>query len=359
MAALLAWALRFRWPELKKEILFSLTIFSLAALYGASPVEISPLLLIGLASFTASQLAVRFPRFRAALLVALLALVIAAFTTFKYGAGTWAVAGLIGLSFISFRSLSAYLDIAFLRRPAPDFLVHFTYVFFFPCLVAGPLDRISHFENSLKEKEGDKFLALRAGTDRILIGLVKKILLSPLFQWGYSLGMESFLFPTQFLAHGCLYLAIYFDFSGYCDVAIGAGKWMGIRVPENFLEPFRAASLRDFWARWHITFMHGMRDYIYLPTLRALSDLGLRRPIPLLVIGNLLVFLLMGLWHGATLDFALYGIYHGLGVSIVATYSLLYRRPARSAWPGRIATQVYIVFGLFFYSGAWRLWWKT
>ena len=214
----------------------------------------------------------------------------------------------IGISFFTFQSLSYVIDVA--RGSAPvqrrwDNLA--LYVVFFPQLIAGPIVRYQEIAAQL-EQRSQRWDNFTRGMLRFAHGLVKKVLIAD----GVGrLADAAFGAPADltgtaaWLGLAAYTLQIYFDFSGYSDMAIGLGRIFGFRLPENFCRPYCALSVTDFWRRWHITLSHWFRDYVYIP-------LGGSRGTPGQIYRNLgVVFLLTGIWHGANWTFILWGVYHG------------------------------------------------
>ena len=213
-----------------------------------------------------------------------------------------------GLSFYTLQSMSYTIDvyrgvIAVTRSP-----VRFAcYVAMFPQLVAGPIVRFATVESALNRRDHslEKF---GSGVLFFSLGIAKKILLAnPCGQVADACFAASSLSPVDawggVLAYGA---QIYFDFSGYTDMAIGLGLMLGFSLPANFASPYRATSLRDFWRRWHITLSTWLRDYLYIP-------LGGNRKGPVRRVINLMIVMTIGgLWHGAAWGFVLWGAIHGL-----------------------------------------------
>ena len=224
----------------------------------------------------------------------------------------WAFAVPIGISFYTFQSMSYSIDVY--RGDIPpekNFLDFACFVSMFPQLIAGPILRYKEIRDSLKERSVSRdYIAI--GIGYICCGLFRKVVL------GDSCGLiADTTFGTEGLSAlyawiGLLAFSfqIYFDFAGYSDIAIGLGYLLGFKFPENFNSPYRAASLTDFWHRWHITFSTWLRDYLYIPL--GGNKKGNNRTL----INLFLVMFLGGLWHGASWNFALWGVCHGLILGI-------------------------------------------
>ncbi|MGL4422436.1 MAG: MBOAT family O-acyltransferase, partial [Gemmataceae bacterium] len=217
----------------------------------------------------------------------------------------------IGVSFFTFQAMSYLVDVA--RRDTPperNFIRFGLYVFLFPHLIAGPIVRYRDLAGQLNSAERRTTLDdFAAGIERLVLGLGKKILLAeslaPLVDSLFALPPEHLSTSAAWLAAFAYSLQIYFDFSGYSDMAIGLGRMFGFTFSENFRQPYAARSLTDFWRRWHISLSSWFRDYVYIP-------LGGNRGSTPRTLANLLtVFLLCGLWHGASWNFLLWGAWQG------------------------------------------------
>ncbi|MDZ7841344.1 MAG: MBOAT family protein [Gammaproteobacteria bacterium] len=215
----------------------------------------------------------------------------------------------LGISFFTFQAISYIVDVY--RRDAAvqeNFLDVALYISLFPQLIAGPIVRYGFIARQLTERTAG-LDDVAAGARRFTIGLAKKVLIA---NTAGEAADEIFAHdPDQldpalaWLGVLCYGIQIYFDFSGYSDMAIGLGRMFGFRFPENFRTPYAARSLREFWRRWHISLSTWFRDYVYIP-------LGGSRVRPVRVRLNLLlVFFLTGLWHGASWNFVVWGFFHG------------------------------------------------
>ena len=185
-------------------------------------------------------------------------------------------------------------------------------------MIAGPIVRFSTIADDItgrQEKVDDKLI----GIYRFAIGLAKKVLIANVMAEQADAILNGSLSdlstPAAWVGILAYTFQIYFDFSGYSDMAIGLGKMMGFHFPENFQSPYTSTSISEFWRRWHITLGGFMRDYLYIP-------LGGNRVSPVRLYFNLwLVFLLSGLWHGASWNFVIWGAYHGLFLNICLEFA--------------------------------------
>ena len=216
----------------------------------------------------------------------------------------------IGISFFTFQSITYTVDV--FRgdaKPLKSCTDYMLYISMFPQLIAGPIVRF----NTIAEQIGERHISMEArvnGFIRFMIGLGKKVLIAnqvalladPIFAMQYPDMSTS----TAWIGIQAYTFQIYFDFSGYSDMAIGLGKMLGFRFPENFNAPYTSLSISEFWRRWHITLGAFMKSYLYIP-------LGGNRKGALRTYLNLVtVFLLSGLWHGASWNFVLWGAFHGV-----------------------------------------------
>ena len=214
----------------------------------------------------------------------------------------------VGISFYTFQAMSYSIDIyRGHARPARSFVDFACYVSLFPQLVAGPIVRYHELDCQLRERS-HTWAKAGAGIVLFVLGLAKKVLLAdavaPMAAWGFA--QESIGLAGAWSSLLAYTLQIYFDFSGYSDMAVGLGLMLGFRFPQNFNSPYKSASITEFWRRWHISLSSWLRDYLYVP-------LGGNRRGPVRTYVNLfLTMLLGGLWHGANWTFMLWGAYHGL-----------------------------------------------
>jgi alginate O-acetyltransferase complex protein AlgI len=219
----------------------------------------------------------------------------------------------LGLSFITFRSLSYVIDVYRKTTPATNrYLDYLAFVAFFPTLIAGPVVRAKELLTQFSKSEFNDDQGVKA-IFLILIGLIKKVAIADMI--GSNLVDRVFDQPQLYSSVETLAaiygyaLQIYCDFSGYSDIAIGSALLLGFKLPTNFNSPYRAHNLRDFWKRWHITLSNWLFDYVYI------SIGGLRKRRFNLYRNLILTFLIGGLWHGASWTFVIWGALHGLGLS--------------------------------------------
>ena len=215
----------------------------------------------------------------------------------------------LGISFFTFHAISYVVDVykrnAQAERNLPRFAL---YILLFPQLIAGPIIRWRDIAAQLPARD-QRVADFSYGARRFVLGLGKKVLIANTLgrtaDQIFALPATDLTTPLAWLGLVCYTLQIYFDFSGYSDMAIGLMRMFGFRILENFNYPYIARSIREFWRRWHISLSNWFRDYLYIPL--GGNQRGERRAYANLVI----VFLLCGLWHGASWPFVLWGAWHG------------------------------------------------
>lgn len=216
----------------------------------------------------------------------------------------------IGISFYTFQTLTYAVDVyRKVHEPLVKLKDYLLYIMSFPQMIAGPIVRFSHVADQItnrKETMDDKLF----GFYRFSIGLAKKVLIANTLgqtaDFIMGLPADGITFWLSWIGIISYTFQIYFDFAGYSDMAIGLGKMMGFSFPENFDNPYNSRSITEFWRRWHMTLGQWMRDYLYIP-------LGGNKVGKVRMYVNLwLVFLISGLWHGASWNFIIWGAFHGL-----------------------------------------------
>ena len=254
----------------------------------------------------------------------------------------------LGISFFTFECISYLVDLHQGGKELLPLRRFLLFPAFWPHMVAGPIMRIKEFAPQLDGLRSATAQDVLYGVDRIFVGLVKKVLLAD------ALGAfvdQGFLAPAASSAIDAWALAvafglqIYFDFSAYTDIAVGAARMVGITLPENFNLPYHADSPTDFWNRWHMTLSRWIRDYLFFPL-----NMKAGRRIWLRYVYLVVAMTLVGLWHGAGLGFILWGTWHGV---LMVAHRLLQgpvrRMPDRAqrvlGWVGRLATLALVTAG--------------
>lgn len=226
----------------------------------------------------------------------------------------------MGYSYLAFRLMHTIRDRQMGRLPAVGLAEYVNYVIFFPAFTAGPIDRLERFIGDLRSPPAltneDWFFVGK----RLALGLFKKFVLADLL----AVVSITDALAAQTRTGGWLWvllyayaLRIYFDFGGYTDIAIGMGRLMGVCLPENFAAPYLKPNLTQFWNSWHMTLTQWFRSYFFNPLTRAMR--AAKRPLPvwfMILLAQLSTMVLIGLWHGITWNFVLWGGWHGLGLFI-------------------------------------------
>jgi alginate O-acetyltransferase complex protein AlgI len=251
----------------------------------------------------------------------------------------------IGISFFTFHGISYVVDVTRESAPPMRKLADYTqYMAFFPQLIAGPIVRYHQIDDQIRHPppRSERLDDIAEGFPRFALGLSKKVLVAdqvaPIADAAFA-DPSGLTFTGAWIGALAYTVQIYFDFSGYSDMAIGLARMFGFRFPENFDRPYSAVSMTDFWRRWHITLSRWFRDYVYIP-------LGGSRVSQAVTVRNLMIiFLLVGAWHGAAWPFILWGVYHGLLLVGERLSGISTLPDARLAIPRRLATFVLVVFG--------------
>lgn len=218
----------------------------------------------------------------------------------------------IGISFYTFESITYVVDVyRGIHKPLKNFWHYQTYILLFPKLIAGPIVRYHDIADQITNREKNYTADVKlSGFFRFCLGLGKKVIIANTLgaQADQVFGLPAGEIDTAAAWVGAIAYTfqIYFDFSGYSDMAIGLCKIMGFRLPENFNNPYLSASITEFWRRWHMTLGTWMKNYLYIPLG------GNKVSTPKLYRNLVIVFLLSGFWHGASWNFILWGAYHGL-----------------------------------------------
>ena len=263
-----------------------------------------------------------------------------------------------GISFFTFQAMSYVIDVyRGQAKPQKNFVTFSVYLSLFPQLVAGPIVRYTDLEAQLIARPKPEYPEMREGLRRFCTGLAKKVLLADAMGrlWGSING--------NFAVAGALgawvgllafSFQIFFDFSGYSDMAIGLCRCMGFRIPENFDRPYRARNLTEFWRRWHMTLTDWFRAYVYIP-LGGSRRGRIRRDLNVLV-----VWALTGLWHGAGWNFVLWGLYFALLLIFEKRFLLKNRIWLKiPGWIRQLLTFLAVMLGWGLFSGFGSELWKA
>ncbi len=217
----------------------------------------------------------------------------------------------LGISFFTFQQISFIVDAYRNEIPKYNFLHYACFVTYFPQLIAGPIvthdELVPQFMDLSKKKFNSESFA--RGIYLFTLGLAKKVLIADTFGRMVSYGYDTYEYlntPTAIVVILAYTIQIYFDFSGYCDMAIGLGKMMNFELPLNFNSPYKALTITEFWDRWHMTLTRFFTKYIYIPLG------GSRKGEVRTCINVMIVFLISGFWHGASWNFVFWGVIHGI-----------------------------------------------
>lgn len=234
----------------------------------------------------------------------------------------------LGFSYVAFRLIHTLRDRQTGRLPILSLREYVTYVLFFPAFTAGPIDRAERFLQDLKQlPELVRFDADRIvqGSMRIAVGIAKKFIIADTLAYMAINATKAEQATSTFGLWILLYayaFQIYFDFSGYSDIAIGIGQLFGIKLPENFKQPYLKRNITVFWQSWHITLSQWVRFYVFSPLSRYLLTRKHKpSPTTLALIGQTTTMIVIGLWHGVTWGFVAWGLWHGIGLFVHKVYS--------------------------------------
>lgn len=265
----------------------------------------------------------------------------------------------LGISYITFKVLQIILESYDGVIEKSDFTSTMSFLLFFPSLSSGPIDRSRRFENDLQKiwSREEYALLLQKGIWKILLGVFYKFVLSAIT---YDfLEKISERYDLQFLILYAYIYGIYmfFDFAGYSLMAIGTSYILGIHTPDNFNKPFISKDIKEFWDRWHITLSHWLRDFLFSRYVsNAIRNKKFQNRMDAATAGFIVNMLVMGVWHGLTRDYLLYGLYHGVLLSVTERYQKKkwYRKVKNKSWYQMISwfvTLNLVMFGFLIFSG--------
>lgn len=255
----------------------------------------------------------------------------------------------VGISFFTFQSVTYTLDVYWGKsKPLKSIVDYMLYILLFPQLIAGPIVRYDDIADQIEDREANETDENRLqGFYRFVLGLSKKVLIANTLGQAadeiFNSEIASLSTYTSWIGILCYTFQIYFDFSGYSDMAIGLGKMIGFNFPENFNNPYNSKSITEFWRRWHITLGQFMKDYLYIP-LGGSKVATVNR----LYFNLVIVFLLSGLWHGAGWNFIVWGAFHGLFLIIDRVFFLEFSKKI-GVFPSVIITFLISMVGWVFF----------
>lgn len=329
------------------------------------PVYVLAMIASTFIDYTAGRIMAKYddkPKIRLACLVVSVVMNLGLLGTFKYlgflinSANSWFGLEIpnpdlplpIGISFFTFQSMSYTIDLYRRRIKVQKNAVSFmAFVTLFPQIVAGPIVRYEDIQNEINERTVTEKM-LGGGISRFITGLGKKVLIAnnigALWTEIKALDYSTLSAGTAWLGILAFTFQIYFDFSGYSDMAIGIGKMMGFTFPENFDYPYMSKSISEFWRRWHMTLGNWFKSYVYIPLG------GNRKGAARTVVNLLITWVVTGIWHGASWNFMLWGLYFGILIVVERLFlgKVLEKIPSFFSW---FYTFVLVVFGWIMFDG--------
>lgn len=268
--------------------------------------------------------------------------------------------GFLGISYLTFRSVQMVIEIydgVIEEVPVLEFTA---FLLFFPSFSSGPIDRSRRFhedfEKTLEMREYVQLLG--EGLFKILLGMVYKIVIaSTVYRWMAFLGSGNVWYLN--LGYAYTYgIYLFFDFAGYSLMAVGTAYILGVRLPDNFKAPFVSRDLKEFWDRWHITLSHWFRDFIFTRfIMKCVKKKWFHTRLNRACVGFILNMTVMGIWHGLTPSYIVYGMYHGVILALTEIYqkkSNFYKKHKNKTWyqiASWFVTMQIVFFGFFIFSG--------
>ncbi len=251
--------------------------------------------------------------------------------TYLSTGNTGSAVTVLGISYFVFRAIHFVVEVRTGTIRSFSWLTLFNFLFFFPSFLSGPIDRYNRYSENQNNLifNRDSF---ETGVQRIIIGVIKKYGFAALFS-SYSIStmsgssIEDMAILEVWARILCCTMWLYFDFSGYCDMAIGVAKLMGINLPENFDSPFRATNIQDFWNRWHISLSTWIRDYLFFPLNKVIFKVtGSTKGSWIQAVALMLAFMLSGIWHGDGVNYLLWGLFHGIALGCLLIYRYMAKK---------------------------------
>ncbi|MBG58935.1 MAG: membrane-bound O-acyltransferase family protein [Peredibacter sp.] len=237
----------------------------------------------------------------------------------------------LGISFFTLQQVAYLVDVYEKIASKSKFIDYALFVSFFPQLIAGPIVHYSEMMPQFESKENKRFNSnsFSLGIYIFIVGLFKKVILADTFsEWanfGFAPDADLHFFHAWGTSLSYMF-QLYFDFSGYSDMAIGLGHMMNIKLPENFNSPFKARNIVDFWSRWHITLTNFITTYVFTPLVRIMPKMSFG----FMMLSSFLAMTVAGIWHGAGWTFVIYGMWHGAG--IVCTHNIKRKKIKLPYW---------------------------
>ncbi|MFQ7001435.1 MAG: D-alanyl-lipoteichoic acid biosynthesis protein DltB [Clostridium sp.] len=267
---------------------------------------------------------------------------------------------ILGISYVTFRTAQIIIEIFDGVINEINFLEFTGFLIFFPSISSGPIDRSRRFSEDWNKvyKKNEYLNLLGDGIEKILIGILYKFVLAAIFYKIEESFIESYSFLSM-LFYGYSYgFYMFFDFAGYSLMAIGTSYILGIKTPENFNKPFISKDIKEFWDRWHITLSHWFRDFVFSRfVMKCIKKKWFSTKLQRASVGFIVNMLIMGVWHGITPYYILYGLYHGILLAVTETYqkkSKFYKKNKKKKWYQVLSwfiTINLVMFGFLIFSG--------
>lgn len=289
------------------------------------------------------------------IVLALLPLVISKLT----GLVHWNIFSFLGISYVTFKIIQIIIETYDGLIRTMTFFDFSYFILFFPTLSSGPIDRSRRFlDNADCALAKERYLDLVGdGLEKIVLGAVYKFVISAVF---FSLLKEIGMVHRwyAFIPYSYIYgFYMFFDFAGYSLMAIGTSYMLGIKTPDNFNKPFISIDIKDFWNRWHISLSHWFRDFIFSRFIMdSMKKKRFKKRVNAAVAGYMLNMTIMGIWHGLTIDYIVYGMYHGILLALFEKYqkSKFYKKHKKDRWYiccSWFVTLNMVMFGFLIFSG--------
>jgi len=276
----------------------------------------------------------------------------------------------LGISYFTFKFLHVVIDTYRGRLKELDPLTFGAFIFFFPTFSAGPIDRYGRFSKDLRDNKVLSKEYVDEGVTRVITGLFKKFIIADKTGSLITALAPDILAASRPVLWVVLFLysiRVYYDFSGYSDIAIGLGKLFGFKVPENFNKPYLKPNLVLFWQNWHMTLTSWLREYLFMPLGKLLmKTVGSNHPWIINSICQLVTMAAVGIWHGSTMSFLIWGLYQGAGLALYRIYSDLLKKYGSERllewmngsklvyWAGVLVTFVFMSIGWAFFIYRWE-----
>lgn len=276
------------------------------------------------------------------------------------GLAGWQLFQILGISYLTFKSAQVVIEIydgVIKEVKALDFL---GFLLFFPGILSGPIDRSRRFLTDLHEKPGrEAYMELVGdGLEKFALGVLYKFVLAAICYQGVGFFADSYGFLAQVGYAYCYGVYMFFDFAGYSLMAVGVSYILGIRTPDNFRKPFLALDIKDFWDRWHITLSYWFRDFLFTRfVMQSMRHKWFSDRLKTACAGFIVDMFVMGIWHGLTPYYILYGLYHGVLLALTEVYqkkSGFYKKNKKKRWYKCLSwavTMQLVMFGFLLFSG--------